>query len=150
MTTSPDQLRDALATVVVVPVTPFDEDGNPDLDTYATLAGRLVDSGITVITPNGNTGEFYALTQAEARQITEAAVKVADGRAQVLAGVGHDVATATEAARHAERAGASMIMIHQPVHRRGALPAQRADHRGLDLGSGRPRAERDRCQIRAA
>ena len=49
------QLRDALATVVVVPVTPFDEDGTPDLDTYAALAGRLVDSGITVITPNGNT-----------------------------------------------------------------------------------------------
>ena len=108
------QLRDALATVVVVPVTPFDEDGTPDLDTYAALAGRLVDSGITVITPNGNTGEFYALSQAEARQVTEAAMKA--GAANVLAGVGHDIATATDAARHAQRAGASMIMIHQPVH----------------------------------
>jgi 4-hydroxy-tetrahydrodipicolinate synthase len=108
------QLRDALATVVVVPVTPFDEDGTPDLDTYAALSGRLVDSGISVITPNGNTGEFYALTPAEARQITETAMKA--GADQVLAGVGHDVATATDAARHAQRAGASMIMIHQPVH----------------------------------
>jgi 4-hydroxy-tetrahydrodipicolinate synthase len=108
------QLRDALATVVVVPVTPFDEDGTPDLDTYAALAGRLVDSGITVITPNGNTGEFYALSQAEARQVTEAAMKA--GAANVLAGVGHDIATATDAARHAQRAGANMIMIHQPVH----------------------------------
>jgi len=108
------QLRDALATVVVVPVTPFDKDGAPDLDTYAALAGRLVDSGITVLTPNGNTGEFYALTQAEARQVTETAMKA--GAAQVLAGVGHDIATATEAAKHAQRAGANMIMIHQPVH----------------------------------
>jgi 4-hydroxy-tetrahydrodipicolinate synthase len=108
------QLRDALATVVVVPVTPFDEDGTPDLDTYAALSGRLVDSGISVITPNGNTGEFYALTPAEARQITETAMKA--GADQVLAGVGHDVATATDAAKHAQRAGASMIMIHQPVH----------------------------------
>jgi len=107
-------LRDALATAVVVPVTPFDEDGAPDLDTYASLAGRLVDSGITVITPNGNTGEFYALTQAEARQVTETAMKA--GAPHILAGVGHDVATATEAARHAERVGAGMIMIHQPVH----------------------------------
>jgi 4-hydroxy-tetrahydrodipicolinate synthase len=108
------QLRDALATVVVVPVTPFGEDGAPDLDTYAALAGRLVDAGITVITPNGNTGEFYALSPAEARQITETAMKA--GAANVLAGVGYDIATATEAARHAQRAGASMIMIHQPVH----------------------------------
>jgi 4-hydroxy-tetrahydrodipicolinate synthase len=108
------QLRDALASVVVVPVTPFDEDGTPDLDTYAALSGRLVDSGISVITPNGNTGEFYALTPAEARQITETAMKA--GADQVLAGVGHDIATATDAARHAQRAGASMIMIHQPVH----------------------------------
>jgi 4-hydroxy-tetrahydrodipicolinate synthase len=108
------QLRDALATVVVVPVTPFGQDGTPDLDTYATLAGRLVDDGITVITPNGNTGEFYALTPAEARQITETAMKA--GAANVLAGVGHDIATAVDAARHAEQAGAGMIMIHQPVH----------------------------------
>ncbi|HEY1622325.1 MAG TPA: dihydrodipicolinate synthase family protein [Streptosporangiaceae bacterium] len=108
------QLRDALATAVVVPVTPFDEDGTPDLDTYAALTGRLVDSGITVITPNGNTGEFYALTQAEARAATDTAMKA--GAANVLAGVGHDIATATEAARHAQRAGATMIMIHQPVH----------------------------------
>jgi 4-hydroxy-tetrahydrodipicolinate synthase len=112
--TTLSQLRDALATAVVVPVTPFDEDGTPDLDTYAALAGRLVDSGITVITPNGNTGEFYALTQAEARQITETAMKA--GAAHVLAGVGYDIATATDAAKHAQRAGAGMIMIHQPVH----------------------------------
>jgi 4-hydroxy-tetrahydrodipicolinate synthase len=108
------QLRDALAAVVVVPVTPFGEDGAPDLDTYATLAGRLVDSGITVLTPNGNTGEFYALAQAEARAALETAMKA--GAANVLAGVGHDIATATDAAKHAQQAGAGMIMIHQPVH----------------------------------
>jgi 4-hydroxy-tetrahydrodipicolinate synthase len=109
-----DQLRDALATVVVVPVTPFGEDGTPDLDTYSLLTGRLVDSGITVLTPNGNTGEFYALTPAEAGAALDRAMKA--GAANVLAGVGHDLATATEAARHAHRAGANMIMIHQPVH----------------------------------
>jgi 4-hydroxy-tetrahydrodipicolinate synthase len=116
MTATLAQLRDALATVVVVPVTPFDEDGTPDLDTFSALTGRLVDSGISVVTPNGNTGEFYALSPAEARSALEAAVNVAAGRATVLAGVGHDIASATDAARHARRAGAEMIMIHQPVH----------------------------------
>ncbi len=109
-------LRHALATAVVVPVTPLHADGSPDWDTYAALTGRLIDGGITVITPNGNTGEFYALSQTEARQAVETAAKVSRGRAELLAGVGHDISTAVEAARHAKEHGARMIMIHQPVH----------------------------------
>jgi 4-hydroxy-tetrahydrodipicolinate synthase len=111
-------LRTALATAVVVPVTPFGEDGAADFARYAALATRMLDAGITVITPNGNTGEFYALTGEETRQATEAAVKAAAGRdgVEVLAGVGHDIATAIGAARHARDAGARLIMIHQPVH----------------------------------
>ena len=117
---STDILRRALATAVVVPVTPFRADGSPDWDTYATLTSRLIDNGISVITPNGNTGEFYALSQAEARQALETAAKAADAGsehgAEILAGVGYDIATAVEAARHARDHGARMIMIHQPVH----------------------------------
>jgi 4-hydroxy-tetrahydrodipicolinate synthase len=111
-----ETLRNALATVIVVPVTPFNSDSEPDWDAYAALTGRLLDGGITVITPNGNTGEFYALSQAEARQAVKTAASAAAGRAELLAGVGHDIATATEAARHARDHGARMIMIHQPVH----------------------------------
>ena len=94
------RLKEALATVVVIPVTPMRPDGSPEWGTYADLIRRVVDAGITVITPNGNTGEFYALTEAEARQATEAAVKAAHGevalgaRAHVLVGVGHDTASA--------------------------------------------------------
>ena len=111
-------LRTALATAVAVPVTPLHADGTPDWDTYARLIGRLADAGITIITPNGNTGEFYALDQAEARQATQTAAQAVRGRqpAELLVGVGHDIATATEAARHAGDHGARMIMIHQPVH----------------------------------
>jgi 4-hydroxy-tetrahydrodipicolinate synthase len=95
-------LRQALATVVAVPVTPFQADGKPDWDTYAALTRRLTDGGITVITPNGNTGEFYALTAAEARQAAETAAAASRGKAELLAGVGHDIATAAEAAQHAQ------------------------------------------------
>ena len=119
MSLTPDAagtLRRALATAVVVPVTPYLADGNPDWDTYATLTSRLIDAGISVITPNGNTGEFYALSSAEARQALETAAKATNARAALLAGVGHDIATAIEAARHAQDHGARMIMIHQPVH----------------------------------
>jgi 4-hydroxy-tetrahydrodipicolinate synthase len=121
MSLAPDTkqaLRTALATAVAVPVTPLHADGTPDWDTYAMLIGRLVDAGITIITPNGNTGEFYALDQAEARQAAQTAAQAVRGRqpAELLVGVGHDIATATEAARHAGDHGARMVMIHQPVH----------------------------------
>jgi 4-hydroxy-tetrahydrodipicolinate synthase len=119
MSLTPDAastLRRALATAVVVPVVPYQADGNPDWDTYTTLVSRLIEDGISVITPNGNTGEFYALSPAEARQALETGAKAANGRAELLAGVGHDIATAIEAARHAQDHGARMIMIHQPVH----------------------------------
>jgi 4-hydroxy-tetrahydrodipicolinate synthase len=111
-------LRTVLATAVAVPVTPLHADGTPDWDTYAMLIARLVDAGITIITPNGNTGEFYALDQAEARQAAQTAAQAVRGRqpAELLVGVGHDIATATEAARHAGDHGARMVMIHQPVH----------------------------------
>ena len=116
------RLKDALATVVVIPVTPMRPDGSIEWGTYTDLIRRVVDAGITVITANGNTGEFYALTPAEARQVTEQAVRAArteagsGGYADVLVGVGHDTASAIDAARHAQDTGAQLIMIHQPVH----------------------------------
>jgi 4-hydroxy-tetrahydrodipicolinate synthase len=110
------RLKDALATVVAIPVTPFDAAGEVDWDTHVRLIRRVVDGGVTVVTPNGNTGEFYALTQDETRRATESAIKAAEGGVEVLVGVGLDTATAAGAARHASDAGASMVMIHQPVH----------------------------------
>jgi 4-hydroxy-tetrahydrodipicolinate synthase len=122
------RLKDALATVVVIPVAPMQPGGSVEWGTYTDLIRRVVDAGITMITANGNTGEFYALTPAEAREATEHAVRAANteagsgGHADVLVGVGHDTASAIGAARHAQDAGAQMIMIHQPVH-----PYQAAD-----------------------
>ncbi|MFG2608033.1 dihydrodipicolinate synthase family protein [Streptomyces sp. NPDC048514] len=108
--------RAALAGVVAIPVTPFAVDGSVDLDTYRALLRRLLDSGLGTLTPNGNTGEFYALTPEERRLVTESAVEEAGDRALILAGVGHDLPSAIAAARHAREAGARMVMVHQPVH----------------------------------
>src|SRR5215470_1303809 len=106
-----DQLRGALATVAAIPVTPFGPDGQVDWEAHARLIRRIVDSGVRLITPTGNTGEFYALTAAETRGATESAVAAVGGgghgrRPEVLAGVGHDLASAIEAGRHALDAGA--------------------------------------------
>ncbi|MER7107586.1 dihydrodipicolinate synthase family protein [Streptomyces sp. NPDC000229] len=109
-------LRAALADVVAIPVTPFDADGGVDRATYRALLRRLLDGGVRAVTPNGNTGEFYALTPEERVLLTELTVGETGDRAAVLVGVGHDLPTATAAARHARACGVGMVMVHQPVH----------------------------------
>lgn len=109
-------LKAALADVVAIPVTPFAGDGTIDTTAHRALLRRLLDGGVRIVTPNGNTGEFYALTPEERRTVTELTIDEAGGRATVLVGVGHDVPTAVAAAEHARDAGAEMVMVHQPVH----------------------------------
>ncbi|MGW1048289.1 dihydrodipicolinate synthase family protein [Streptomyces sp. NPDC001118] len=108
--------RAALADVVAIPVTPFAADGSVDTGAHRALLRRLLDGGIRTLTPNGNTGEFYALTPEERRLVTELTVAEAGDRSAVLVGVGHDLPTAIASARHARDLGAPMIMVHQPVH----------------------------------
>src|SRR5262249_38273993 len=110
------QLASTLATAVAVPVTPLQPSGQVDWEAHARGVGRLADGGITVLVPDGNTGEFYALHPPAVPRLVESAVAAAGGRSVVMAGVGLDIATATGAARHAARAGARMVMVHQPVH----------------------------------
>ncbi|MEU7749412.1 dihydrodipicolinate synthase family protein [Nonomuraea sp. NPDC049158] len=109
------ELSQALRDVVAIPVTPY-AGGVPDLALYRSLLRRQVDAGVNVLTPNGNTGEFYALNAGERLQLITAAAEAVRGEAHLLAGIGHDVATAVEEARHAAAHGIRMVMVHQPVH----------------------------------
>ena len=115
------QLKDALATVVVIPVMPMRPDGSPEWGTYSLLIRRVVDAGITVITPNGNTGEFYALTPAEARHATETAARRRTAKPRRHAGRG----AGRRRARHSHRGRGGPARPggrgqddddHQPVH----------------------------------
>lgn len=102
--------------VVAIPTTPFLPDGGVDEAAYQRGIRRLVEGGIRTVTPNGNTGEFYALAPREAKVVTRLCMEATEPETAVMVGVGHDVASAREAARGAQALDAAMIMIHEPVH----------------------------------
>ena len=109
-----------LSTVCAIPVTPFGPSGEVDWAAYGAVVERIVEGGVTVVTPNGNTGEFYALSAAEcdrAVEVTaEALAESSKAGVLLMPGVGLDVATAVARGRVAARAGARAVMVHQPVH----------------------------------
>ncbi|MCE7003437.1 dihydrodipicolinate synthase family protein [Kibdelosporangium philippinense] len=73
-------------------------------------------AGIAAVTPNGNTSEFYSLNPDELNTALAVTVETVQGRALVIAGVGHELDRAIRMAKAAEAAGAEAIMVHQPVH----------------------------------
>jgi 4-hydroxy-tetrahydrodipicolinate synthase len=99
-----------------VNVTPFQEDGTINYDHLEVNIEFLLDNGLNVVVPCGNTGEFYSLSIKEAKAVTRFVVEKAEGRAKVLAGVGYDLETAEEMAFFAQNAGADAVMVHQPIH----------------------------------
>jgi 4-hydroxy-tetrahydrodipicolinate synthase len=111
-----DHLTQRLRSITAIPVTPFTADRQVDWDSFRQVVARLIDDGMEVVTPNGNTGEFYALARDEHHRAVEVAAQAVGTRALLLPGVAYDVSTAVEMGRFAEQMGAGGIMIHQPVH----------------------------------
>jgi len=85
-----------LQTICAIPITPFDEAQRVDWAAYGRVIRGIVAGGMTVLTPNGNTSEFYSLTREEcdrAVAVTVGAASSTDGSLLVMPGVGHDIAT---------------------------------------------------------
>ncbi|MBP2474392.1 4-hydroxy-tetrahydrodipicolinate synthase [Crossiella equi] len=110
-----DEIKQALRDVVVITVTPFTAEDTVDEQACGALVSRVVRAGVRVVTPNGNTSEFYSLTPAELDR-TLAITQEAAGDALVLPGIGFDTARAARMAQQAQRRGMRAVMVHQPVH----------------------------------
>ena len=110
------KLAERLRTVHAINVTPFREDRGVDYDLLERNIEFLIASGLGVIVPCGNTGEFYALSVEEAQAVTRFVVEQVGGKTAVLAGIGYDLGTAREMALAAQEAGADAVMVHQPAH----------------------------------
>ena len=105
-----------LATVLAIPVTPFDDSSMLDEAAYARVIERMLGAGIKVLVPGGNTSEYYALSDNEWRRSVQIAVeRVPSDNVLVLPGVGRDIGMACTQATFAAQAGCRAVMVHQPL-----------------------------------
>jgi len=95
-------------------VTPFDAQDHVAPKLLKPIIDRAIGAGVHILTANGNTGEFYGLTTAEAERMVHGVAELIDGRAPLLAGVGRSIGDAVALARASREAGAAALMIHQP------------------------------------
>ncbi len=93
-------------------VTPFKND-EIDVEAFERLIENQIAAGITGIVPVGTTGESPTLSCGERHRVIELAVKVADGRCQVIAGTGsnstRDAIAYTKAAEEVGVDGALLV-----------------------------------------
>ena len=108
------RLRSALTGISGILVTPFDSDDRIAPDRLKPIVDRAIRAGVHILVTNGNTGEFYGLTTAEAEAMVRAVVEQVAGRVPLLAGVGRSIGDACALARASRAAGASALMVHQP------------------------------------
>jgi 4-hydroxy-tetrahydrodipicolinate synthase len=103
--------------VLTAMVTPFSADGRLDVDGAQHLASRLVDDGNDGLVISGTTGESPTTTDEEKDALLRAVVEAVGDRAHVVAGVGtNDTAHSVELARHAEKAGATGLLVVTPYY----------------------------------
>ncbi len=109
----PDVLG-ALPGISGILVTPFDGEDRIAPQLLRPVIDRAVKAGVHILTANGNTGEFYGLTTAEAERMVHAAAEMIDGRVPLIGGVGRSIGDAMALARASRKAGAAALMVHQP------------------------------------
>ena len=98
-------------------ITPFDQNGNLDLDTLKKLVDWHVDQGSHGLVPVGTTGESPTLDHDEHRRVIEVVVETAAGRIPVIAGAGsNSTREGRGLLRHAAEVGANGALVVTPYY----------------------------------
>jgi 4-hydroxy-tetrahydrodipicolinate synthase len=98
-------------------ITPFDMKGKVNFKEVEKIADFLIKNGTDTLVVTGTTGESPTLTHKEEQQIYKSVLKVAKGRAKVMAGTGSNATvTAIEASRAAEKIGVDGLLQVVPYY----------------------------------
>ncbi len=114
MTNISASLHAALTGISGILVTPFDKADALAPRRLAPVIDRAVKAGVHILVANGNTGEFYSLTTAEAETMVHAAADQIAGRVPLLGGVGRSLHDALALAKASRAAGVAGLLVHQP------------------------------------
>jgi 4-hydroxy-tetrahydrodipicolinate synthase len=114
MTAIDPKLRESLTGISGILVTPFDDCDRIAPARLRPIIDRALAAGVHILVANGNTGEFYGLTTAEAEAMVHAVAEQIGGRAPLLTGVGRSIGDACALAKASRAAGAAALMVHQP------------------------------------
>jgi len=102
---------------MVALITPFNEEGQFDEDSYRQLIEFQIENGTDVIVPCGTTGESATLNYEEHNQVIKACIEQVNKRIQVVAGTGsNSTAEAIEISRHAKELGADGLLLVAPYY----------------------------------
>src|SRR4030088_841819 len=97
-------------------VTPF-KNGSLDQAAFRALVKRQIAAGNHRPVPGGTTGESPTVTHDEHKRVVEWCIDEAGGRVPVIAGAGsNSTREAIELSEHAERAGASAVLVVTPYY----------------------------------
>jgi 4-hydroxy-tetrahydrodipicolinate synthase len=97
--------------------TPFNANGELDLEAFAKLCERQIEAEVSAIVVGETTGEASTLTPVEHDSIIRTAVDVARGRVRVIAGAGsNSTSQAIELTRRAQATGADAVLSVVPYY----------------------------------
>ncbi len=119
-------------------VTPF-KDGAFDEDAFRKLVNWQIESGQHGLVPVGTTGESPTLSHDEHRRVVEVCIAEARGRVPVIAGAGsNNTREAVELAVHAEKAGASGVLVVTPYYNKPNQEGLYQHFKAIDAAIGIP------------
>ena len=112
-----EKFKEVLRGYSVTTTTPFIDDlSQIDLEAVSTNIKFLVENEVPLIIPNGNTGEFYSLSEDEWETVLRASVDASGRKSTIMSGVGHSITTAVSQLETVRDLGVSAVMIHYPQH----------------------------------
>lgn len=102
---------------MVAIITPFDEQGHFDEESYRQLIEFQIENGTDAIIPCGTTGESATLDYQEHDQVIKACIDQVNKRIPVIAGTGSNATKeAIEISQHAKEMGADGLLLVAPYY----------------------------------
>lgn len=97
--------------------TPFDTNGEVDVAALEPLIDSLVAQGVAGLIVGGTTGEYYALTNAERKDLLKSVKELVGGKVPLMAGINSTTTgQSIDIGRHAKQIGYESILLAAPYY----------------------------------